>query len=210
MGEDDARDGFARLGGHLALDFANTVDWRRRDCPVELLPSYERFLAWAQGAGLVDGRGAEALQRRANERPVEARTALARAWELREAIYGTATAVTRGEIPPPAALETLGTAARAAARQRDLVYRAGRFDWAWPALTADLAAPLARTASEAVALLLSPDVRRIRQCADDACGWLFLDRSRNHSRRWCSMSACGNRAKGRRFRARRSSPSAAG
>jgi predicted RNA-binding Zn ribbon-like protein len=48
----------------------------------------------------------------------------------------------------------------------------------------------------------SDDVDRLRQCGGTACGWLFLDATRNHSRHWCDMADCGNRAKVRRFRAR--------
>jgi len=44
---------------------------------------------------------------------------------------------------------------------------------------------------------------RIRQCADDACGWLFVDRSRNNSRRWCDSTDCGNRNRVRRHYRRR-------
>jgi len=65
--------------------------------------------------------------------------------------------------------------------------------------------PVARAAT---ALLTSSDLARVRECADDACGWLFLDHSRNGSRRWCDMADCGNRAKARRYRERRKEESA--
>ena len=42
----------------------------------------------------------------------------------------------------------------------------------------------------------------IGACADDTCGWLFLDTTRNRTRRWCVMKECGNRSKVRRFRER--------
>jgi predicted RNA-binding Zn ribbon-like protein len=43
---------------------------------------------------------------------------------------------------------------------------------------------------------------RLKACPGPHCGWLFYDGSRNRSRQWCSMQICGNRVKGREFRAR--------
>ena len=43
----------------------------------------------------------------------------------------------------------------------------------------------------------------VRECGASDCAWLFLDTSKNHHRRWCDMTRCGNRAKVRRFYARR-------
>jgi predicted RNA-binding Zn ribbon-like protein len=43
---------------------------------------------------------------------------------------------------------------------------------------------------------------RMKACPGPHCGWLFYDGSRNRSRQWCSMQICGNRVKGREFRAR--------
>jgi predicted RNA-binding Zn ribbon-like protein len=58
-------------------------------------------------------------------------------------------------------------------------------------------------AASAVNLLTSEGIRRIRRCAGDQCDWLFVDMSRNHLRRWCSMDECGNRAKMRRRQQRK-------
>jgi hypothetical protein len=45
---------------------------------------------------------------------------------------------------------------------------------------------------------------RVKICPADDCRWAFYDRSRNHSRTWCSMQVCGNREKARAWRGRRS------
>jgi predicted RNA-binding Zn ribbon-like protein len=55
--------------------------------------------------------------------------------------------------------------------------------------------PVVRDAAD---LLTSKELNRVGRCADERCGWLFVDTSRNRSRRWCSMESCGNRAKARR------------
>jgi len=52
-------------------------------------------------------------------------------------------------------------------------------------------------------LMMSDAMDRIRACGVETCRWLFLDTSKNHTRRWCNMRVCGNRMKARRFHARR-------
>lgn len=90
-----------------------------------------------------------------------------------------------------------------ALRHARLVEQGGGFVWGWdenPSLERPLW-PIARSAAE---LLAHPDaLAQLRECASDTCEWLFLDRSRNHTRRWCDMNDCGARTKVRRFRARR-------
>jgi predicted RNA-binding Zn ribbon-like protein len=76
------------------------------------------------------------------------------------------------------------------------------FTWDWPE-TDELARPLwpiARAASD----VLTNDADRglLRECADGTCAWLFLDHTKNHSRRWCDMATCGSRNKVREFRER--------
>lgn len=44
---------------------------------------------------------------------------------------------------------------------------------------------------------------RLKACRSDSCRWAFIDNARNHSRQWCDMRVCGNRAKARAFRERR-------
>ena len=51
--------------------------------------------------------------------------------------------------------------------------------------------------------LTSEELDQVRECAGNTCGWLFVDMSRNHSRHWCDMRDCGNRAKVRRYYQRR-------
>lgn len=80
---------------------------------------------------------------------------------------------------------------------------AGRFAWSWADEPLDLEMPLWPIARSAAELLTSPAaLPTLRLCASERCAWLFLDTSRNGSRRWCSMRTCGNRAKARRHHAR--------
>jgi predicted RNA-binding Zn ribbon-like protein len=63
--------------------------------------------------------------------------------------------------------------------------------------------PGLRVTAAALALLRNPPAGRIKTCPGENCGWKFLDRSKNRSRRWCDMAVCGNIAKAREYRARK-------
>ncbi|MDZ4765407.1 MAG: CGNR zinc finger domain-containing protein [Chloroflexota bacterium] len=170
------------VGGALCLDFANTAD-RADDGTIlaEALLDANAWTAWLQRVGIS-----------APPPPLE------RALVLRTAIYRLFAAVARGEVPTDADIDTLNVlAARARThqrwtRQRDGSYvRTLMYDGDEHALLA-----LAISVDE---ILCSPAFELIRQCDGDNCGWLFLDTSKNHTRRWCDMTDCGNRAKARRF-----------
>ena len=186
------------IGGELCLDFANTVDWHASDQPEEWLTSFEALLVWGQHAGLMSRLEAERLAQTASARPEEAAAALGRATELREAVYRIFVAAIHEEQPNPADVAILNAALTEAMAHARLVRRANGFAWDWT----DTGSPervrwaVARSAAQ---LLTSDRLARVRQCADDRCGWLFLDTSRNRSRRWCVMEDCGNRAKARRY-----------
>ena len=84
-----------------------------------------------------------------------------------------------------------------------LVQSGGRFEWSWPGAPLDLDRVSWWVARSAAELLTSPNLTFVRECASYDCGWLFMDTTKNRSRRWCNMSTCGNRAKGRRHYERR-------
>jgi predicted RNA-binding Zn ribbon-like protein len=61
---------------------------------------------------------------------------------------------------------------------------------------------LGRLVAAVFAAMAEDDWTRLKVCGSRSCRWVFYDRSRNHSSRWCKMASCGNRQKARRFRAR--------
>jgi predicted RNA-binding Zn ribbon-like protein len=83
------------------------------------------------------------------------------------------------------------------------------FVWEWHEADGALELPIWIVAQSASDLLVSSELGRVRECAGERCDWLFLDASRNRSRRWCDMAACGNRAKAQRNYARRRGSSGA-
>jgi len=182
------------IGGDPALDLANTLEGPIDAAPdTDHLGSYEDLTAWAVRAGVLDERAAGRL--------AGDDAALARVRALRDAIYEVFAAVARDR--PPRRLAELEAAYAAAVARARLV--PGDFSWAWDD-DADLV--LWRVAVAAVDLLRTGPLERVKLCAH--CRWLFVDSSRNRSRRWCSMNECGGNDKMRRYRARRANPGRAG
>jgi len=188
---------FEFSGGALALDYANTLGDRQRP-ETEKLDGYADFVAFAEQAGILDRPQTKALAARASEHGEAAGEALATSIDLREAVYRIFSRRAAGDSAEAQALELLSaTIAWAAARLR-LEPEGSGFAWTWLQLETSLEAPLAPIAWSAAELMTGTDLSRVRECDGDGCTWLFLDTSRNRSRRWCSMSTCGNRAKARR------------
>jgi predicted RNA-binding Zn ribbon-like protein len=191
-------DRLSLLGGRLGLDFANTADWHASDQPVEFLTSYRELVAWSRHVGILTEHQVQHLLNEGARRPTDATAVLARAIALREAIYRIFSAVSHGHGPRAADLAVLNAELTTALAQSRIVPAAEGFVWAWAGRDDALDRMLWPVVHDVADLLTSGDLDRVGQCADDRCGWLFVDVSRNRSRRWCSMEACGNRAKARR------------
>jgi predicted RNA-binding Zn ribbon-like protein len=195
MADTTARD---LIAGHPALDFTNTVGWHAGPDGVEKFHSYGDLLEWARAAGVIRPAQLASLRSRAGSSPRAARAALRRAIAIREVIYRIFTAVARGVTPSPRDLRMLHTVRLSALQQAQPEWTAG-LELSF-AKSDDLLAPVWPLVLAAVDLLRSPERDRVRQCANDPCGWLFVDRSKNRSRRWCSSGDCGNETRVRRFR----------
>ena len=190
-------------GGRLCLDFANTVDGARRGDSRDRLRSYADLLRWARLAGVLDQAVESHLLGLADARPKEAEEVFRRAIALREAIYSLVAASGRLDGVLAEELRTLNAELAAAGGHRRLEAAAGGCCWVWERDTDALDRPLWEVARSAAELLTSADLALVRECASDTCTWLFLDTTRNHSRKWCDMRDCGNRAKARRHYLRR-------
>jgi len=184
------------VGGLACLDFVNTVGgWLAGSVIDDKLESYADLIRWAELAGLSAGRPA-------NPNAREAIHVLARARALRLALHRVLNRAVFKRHPQPADLEVIRAELGIAQKHRKLAINRGKFHWTWD----DTGAPdfvLWQVSQSAADLLTSPDLERVRRCAGETCGWMFLDATRNHSRHWCDMKDCGNRAKVQRFRQRR-------
>lgn len=187
--------------GAVCLDFANTVDSRPTAEPRELLGDYDDLVRWSVQSEVLTSSQARRLVAEAGRRGGQAASVLRRARELREAIFEIFSAIARETPPPEDALRVLNRRLPAAFERLRLDADGAGFRWGWEDDDAldRMLWPVVRSAAE---LLTSDDLDRVRECAADNCAWLFLDRSKNHSRRWCDMAVCGNRSKVRRFRRR--------
>ncbi len=191
------------LGGRLCLDFVNTIDGGYDQPQRDWLASYADLVAWSRHAGALDAPAAATLHKAGAQRPDAAAKALAAAVALRAALYRIFRAVSDAQPPPAAALATLNLALADAGSYACLVPVAGGFAWGWTPATDRLDRVLWPVVRSAAELLPAPDLARVRECAGDSCAWLFVDTSRNGSRRWCDMQDCGNKAKARRHYQRR-------
>jgi predicted RNA-binding Zn ribbon-like protein len=219
---------FPLEGGWLCLGFCNTVGWhtgayKRSELyggeeweflGAELVPgaherfsSYRALVGWFFRHRLISLSETKRLLRAARKHPEMAEQVRRRAISLRETIYHLFTALDSGDAPDPRDVASLNTFVPEAWAHRRLAYRTGSSDqapgtppfWWKPAVDPDalddLLWPVVWSAAE---LLTSDELPRVRECANDPCGWLFLDMSKNRSRRWCDMRDCGNRVKARR------------
>jgi predicted RNA-binding Zn ribbon-like protein len=186
-------------GGALCLDFANTVHCYGCADLGEYLNTYHDLVAWSRHVGTISDDEAKTLSRRAAGHPAEAKSAHRRAIELREAIYRIFTIALEGQSPAQDDLAIFNNYLAEAMMGSQIIKIQDGFNWDWTGNIAKLdwlLNPIIRSAAD---LLVSEEFRRVKKCADPICGWLFLDISRNRSRRWCDMADCGNRAKASRF-----------
>ena len=201
---------FELTGGAICLDFANTVDNRPTRDAKELLRTYADLVAWSRQAGIFNGEQAGKLYRKADREPRATAEMLDRARALREALFAIFSSSVAGSAPPAEALDVLNTEIPAALSRQAIERTNDGYRLEGTEMDDALDRMLAPVVRSAVELLTSQDLTRVRVCAADDCGWLFLDKSRNRSRQWCDMTVCGNRAKARRYYRRSKEGASAG
>jgi predicted RNA-binding Zn ribbon-like protein len=189
------------LGGHIALDFVNTARGEGEAELFECLRGYADVVAWGHHAGLLSDPAARRLLREARARPSDSKSTYRWAIGLRGALAEVFEAIAHGRRPPAGGLDAVRDAHREAVAHARLRWNDGGFTWMWTEAD-DLARMIWPVVYEAADLLTTGELARIKECP--GCGWLFLDASKNRSRRWCTMEqGCGTHEKMRRYTARR-------
>lgn len=186
---------FRRLGNRLCLDFTNTIDDRFRGQQEELLVTYRDLVSWSQQTGIATDEEARHLLAEASKHPEEAESVRQQAISRRETIFRIFQAVVDESEPDEQDMQQFNEALSRAMSKVRIVGVQGHYAWDWreKATALDwILWPVWRSTSD---VLTSEEVHLVRQCASEDCSWLFLDTSKNHSRRWCDMQNCGNRAK---------------
>jgi predicted RNA-binding Zn ribbon-like protein len=181
----------------LCLDFANTLSYRGGDAE-ESIHDFGQLVRWCAANGLLTADGCERVLRWSDTHPEQAAAIYADAIAIREASYRIFFAIAARRPPEPRAVAAVNRALTAAPARRMLVRGNKGFGWQIDRDGFSAPALLAPVLWSAGDLMVSPDTIRLRHCSNDQCLWLFLDGSKNGSRRWCSMQACGNRAKAHR------------
>lgn len=187
------------VGGRLCLDFVNTTGARASGKPRERLCSYRDLLVWSRRTGIISPDEERALIKRAEEDMPGAEQALEHVRDVREYLYALLRTVVAGERPSPEQMHHMNELWHADQRRRELVLTANGFALRCDDKTLDHV--LSPVVQSAVELLTDDALSRVKRCGE--CDWLFLDSSKVGSRRWCKMKGCGDRAKARRYYARK-------
>ena len=213
MAVDDPGATFKFVGGRVCLDFTNTVSGRgsvpgaveRDDAGLigkERLVGFGDLTRWGRAAGVLSAAEAAALERAGLAAPAKAGQVVVRARILRESLYRLFRSAAGRWTPDAADVAVLNREVKRARSHERLAPEGARFRWNWDADGPTLDQVIWFVVRSAADLLTSDDLKRVKQCGGEDCRWLFLDTSRNRSRRWCDMADCGNVAKVRRFRRR--------
>lgn len=195
---------FEFIGGEPCLDFTNTVGGDRRTKATEHLHSYADLVSWARQGELITPAQARGLLLRADREPAAAAATLAAAVDLREALFRAFFAMSQGKRPGQGDLQRINRALADTLGHRRVVQSGRGYTLGWE--DSDhldrMLWPVAQSAAE---LLAREQRGLVKHCGlwEDGCSWLFVDSSRNGTRRWCTMDDCGNKAKARRHYARK-------
>lgn len=199
---------FELIADNVCLDFINTLDNRPSGQPIELLKRFHDLVRFCEQSGLLLHAEAMRVIERSHDMPRAAEQTLHSARELREALFAVFMAVVEHKQIPDEALARVNGAIQYSAQHARLAPVRSGFAWEFDPVASPerpfdpILWPIARAAAE---LLASAELALVRTCSSQTCQWLFLDTSKNHHRRWCSMKICGNRAKVQKFYARKKS-----
>jgi predicted RNA-binding Zn ribbon-like protein len=192
---------FQLIAAHPILDFINTLDWRFRETgSEELLETYPDLVHFTEQSGLLAHDQAQTLSRTATKR--KAAKVLEASRELREALAEATYSIVDRHVPSVTQLKTLERHFQSARLHQKLRWTDSFAQWSLAEVADAPELPLWLLALSAADLLTSDALSTLRACDNLECRWLFLDTSKNHTKRWCDMKICGNRMKARRFKAR--------
>lgn len=187
------------FGGHLFLDFVNTLDDEEKSRSLNAIPDWATILEWGVAATLVSSEEAGCLAG-CSSGPA-ARSEFKRLIEFRETAW---LELSRKAANRPASEDNLGKLSKSirwALAHSVLEPHGSSFRWSPSPDRLGLQLLRARLALSLLELMMDPDIGRLRECG--RCTGLFLDQGRGRGRRWCRMTTCGNRAKVERFRSKR-------
>jgi predicted RNA-binding Zn ribbon-like protein len=194
------------VGSELALDFTNTSSGRGAPSHQEHLRAFSDVVNWAEHAKVVTPEDAAFIRSAVTGDPEESQRLFTLALQTRELVWAIASAMAEARAVPEELRQALTAAHAANLANAHMEVRGGAYIWAWSVHRSIASAILGPITLSALTLLMEKDLSRTKRCEGHECGWLFFDTTKNKTRRWCEMRVCGNRAKVRALRQRKSSP----
>ncbi|MBI1278993.1 MAG: hypothetical protein GC179_12765 [Anaerolineaceae bacterium] len=185
------------LQERLCLDFVNTSDEHPSQPNADYLTSYAHLLEWSVYSKTISQEQAKQLHQLAGQYPEKADEALRFAISVRETLFSVLDAAAENRQPDMTAMQAFNGILARAMSHLHMTPTSDNFCWTCVLDENDLETMIWPVVWSTAELMTSHDLHYLRECASDDCEWLFLDTSKNHSRRWCSMTSCGNRSKAR-------------
>lgn len=185
------------IANNLGLDLVNTriVDNGK---PVDLLNSFDDLLEWSAAVGLLDkGQAEKARKKWSGSR--EAARLFKNALGLRDSLKKIAVDLSKGKSVSKLSLDELNDLLKRKSGFFEIKRSVEGYEKRFHSETDDIGSLLVPVAESVADLLCFGDLSQVKKCEGETCVLYFYDRSKNHRRRWCSMSACGNRAKANAF-----------
>ena len=187
-------------GGALCLDFCNSGQNARGPSGAEWIAGFPELIDWLEAAEAITRGQAARLRRAAAASPRAAAQVWGRAIKFREALFRVLNARTEGGAIAREDLSIVEAEHARAVSFARLAWTGDGYSWSLDPSAESLDAALQPLVESAVSLLTSAKMERLRRCGNSTCYWLFIDETKNHSRRWCEMASCGNVLKVRRHR----------
>lgn len=185
------------LGTWLCLDFTNTVGSRREEPMFDYLTGYEDILNWSSRLRILEEHQIKELRKIADQNPKQAQISFENLKSAREVLFQFFQALSHQKIPTNKIRSQFNNYIHQSFKHLELTFSPeGTAKWDWKKSAKPLDLPLYPVLLSAYQLLNSDLMARLKECH---CGWLFLDRSKNKSRRWCDMQTCGSAHKARRY-----------
>lgn len=185
-------------GGWLCLNFINTVRNRFEEPVFCYLPRHDEVLKWAKRLELFSQVEIRRVKTYIEEHPDVAEKQHKKIIEVRETLYRMFAAIARNLQPSEYVLEKFNKYLSETFNDLKINVEKDRIVTEdWYKKNSGLLQIQHLIIKSAYELLISNSLIRLKEC--DNCGWLFLDKSKNKSRRWCNMQTCGSMEKAKKY-----------
>lgn len=191
------------IGGSPVLDFLNTISTRKTESEFDRLENYYDLANWAWATGIITDSELQEIKTIARQAPEKVQVCFDEAIHLREIMYDMLLGLIRDDIISENLANVSKLIFPLIAESSLRIEDSNKFQLVHEPDQNALKKPIWLVAWDAFRLATGTEISRLKQCESCKCSWLFLDQSKNGSRRWCSMQECGAAIKAREYRARR-------